>query len=225
MRVFNDDMTEEYEADIDENGNIALLTEGDEDEDIDDNDISDEELDDLMFPIVVEAILDGRLPSSDVEFSHATQLGLELGVVVNTAQGIALSRDLESGLELSNYAKNFDKIRGFGKSLHATGMRGGAKRLMARTRGRMATAGRAAADLSNQTLGRLQSHGATVAMHTKKMYGSAKAGVTNHLAKNAGRYAAGGAFAGGAAVGIGAGRMSKNPLHADAEKRRASAGK
>lgn len=94
IRVFDDETGEELNPEDvvfqEDDGNIATL-EGDE----------DEILEDLVLPVIVEAILDGRLPSTDEELQEVAQLGLSLGVVVNTQNGLALSRDVEqSGLAL-----------------------------------------------------------------------------------------------------------------------------
>ena len=219
MRVFSDDLEDEFEADVDDDGNIALIEDDDDDDEFDEDDydagdIDADEMDEYVLPVIVEAILDGRIPSDDIEFAHATQIGLELGVVVETQNGLALSRDLEQGgLALSAYAKGFDKIRGFGKSLHATGMRGGMKRRVARTMGRaksgMREAGNrfAATDFGNRTIGRLNQAGATISAKTKMAKRAAF--------RNRGKIGLGaGAVAGGAAMS-----SRRNPLTADAERR------
>ena len=216
--LYDDETGEQVPVDIDEAGNVALL-EGDFEEE---EGYTDEDLEELMIPIVVEAILEGKLPSTDVEFAHARELGLELGVVVNTTSGLALARDVESqGLELG-YAANFDKIRGFGKSLHATGLRGGIKRTIARTKGRAATVGRGATDFANRAMGRLADAGTTASANAKQMYGAAKQSARTmgtvagkHVYQNRGRL---GAVAG---LGVGLNIPHSNPLHADAERRSA----
>lgn len=127
MRYFSDDLEEEFE-----DGNLA--DEGPES-------YTEEDLEDMVRPIIIRAILDGELPSTDHEFSLATQEGLELGLVVETRKGLALARDIEEqGLELGAYQKGFDSIRGFGKSLHAPTLKRSAKRLFAKTKGRAGTA-------------------------------------------------------------------------------------
>lgn len=186
MRYFSDDLEEEFE-----DGNLA--DEGPES-------YTDEDLEDMVRPIIIRAILDGELPSTDHEFSLATQEGLELGLVVETRQGLALARDIEEqGLELGTYQKGFDAIRGFGKSLHAPTLQRSAKRLFAKTKGRAGTAmreGRAAA-------------------------GTAMQGTKNFVKNNRTAALLAGGAAGGAVLGS---SRRRNPVTEDAE-RRASAQK
>jgi hypothetical protein len=184
MRYFNDDMTEEYEEDED-GGNVVVMDD-------------EETLDDLMLPIVVEAILDGRLPVDDEQFQEAAQLGLSLGVVVNTNKGLALARDCvdQNGLALG-YAENFDKIRGFGKSLHAPTVGRTIKRSVAKLKGRVATVARGAQAVGGSTSKFLKANSKNVAF-------------------------VGGALAGGAALRAamrGHGQQNPSPLVANAEAR------
>ena len=70
--------------------------------------VTEDELQDAISEVILEAMLDGRLPCpDDVEFSHLVQVGLELGLVVDCgeegAPDLQLSRDVEliEGLMLS----------------------------------------------------------------------------------------------------------------------------
>lgn len=70
-----------------------------------DEQLTDEEFAELLYPVIIDAILRGHLPSDDESYDDCVEAGFELGLIVGDEEnGFALSRDiegLERGLELS----------------------------------------------------------------------------------------------------------------------------
>lgn len=71
-------------------GNEELEYEDDFDE------LTDDQFNEMLMPVIIEAMIDGRLPCPDVEFENVLGAGLELGIVTQFEDGsLALSRDVE----------------------------------------------------------------------------------------------------------------------------------
>lgn len=182
----------------------------------DESEYTPEEWQEMMTPIIIEAMLDGRLPCGEVELSHAIEAGLELGICVedDSEHGYVLSRDLEIAeeLQLAHEQAEAEGLQlGVGSVLH----RGQALvQQGARAVGRTARRAVNAAKSGYAGGGMLPSRG--VITHAGRAAGQAARGIRNNA----------GALAVGGAAGFAAGRMSNrnngvNPLVASAERRAA----
>lgn len=197
-------MTEEIEDDVDDDLEDEVQS------------YTDDEWEEMMIPVVIDAVLDGRLPSTAIEFEHAFQAGLELGLVVEcegTESGFALSRDLEAveefaeGLALAQEESEaaegdleLGSTESIGRAAYQAGMHAATGRTAVK---RLATR----ASVGIQKLARRVKVGA-------------KRAVGSTIRKNPGTAAAyAGTVLGGGVVGGAIGRATKNPLHADAERR------
>lgn len=226
MRFFNDDLTEEIDPDdieINDEGGVATMEEGEE---------LEPSVEDAITAVIVEGMLDGRIPCDDDAFEEAKEIGLSLGIVVNTKEGLALARDCvdANGLELASVGYGAKYAANFGKAF------GGAKRVSmgARLGG--------AADAAGRAIGRAVGRGGKKLGNAMRMRGNIGPGNdVKNAAKAFGNYAhknprktlagaaAGGAF--GAAVGArvvqraSGGNQNPSPLVANAEMRRTNAKK
>jgi hypothetical protein len=229
---------EEVELFQDEDGNVVdadgnVYEEADDetpDEDLAISDLDPEELTDddwqqLMEPVVIEAMLDGRLPCPDEEFEEALAAGFELGIVVETENGgLALARDLEvaEGLALAQQSQRGLALASVGSGAKYAGnfarAFGGGNVGAART---AATGMKAFKRAAAKSIGRAR---------TYAREGAARAG---HIAKTVARdpFATGylGAV-GGAHLGYRTGRLdersgrrTRSPLVSDAARRREAA--